>query len=87
MQFDIIQGRDEVREIRNRDREILAFSQECYFLLPDSAFPVRGKIRVVKRLPPGTYEFDPVYRIGRYGDLEINPFEAPLVAPVKNSGG
>ena len=84
MLIEIIQGSDEVKEIRDREtREIKGLTQEVYFHLPDSAYPVRGKMRVETRLQLGKYEMQPVFKIGKYGDLEIFPFEVPKVKPAR----
>lgn len=78
MIVEFISGRDDVKEIRDKATlEIRGLQQECYFHIPGSAFPVQGKMRVESRTSPGKYSFEPSFRIGKYGDLEINPFDAP----------
>ncbi len=80
MIIEVIEGRDELREIRDKiTQEIKGLQQEVYFNIPGSAFPVKGKMRVLRRLAPGKYEIEPSYKIGKYGDLEINPFAEPPV--------
>ena len=84
MIVEFVAGRDEVREIRDKEtREIRGLTQECYYHLPNSAFPVQGKMRVKQRQAPGKYSFSPEYRIGRFGDLEINPFAEPELKPAR----
>lgn len=84
MILEIVAGNDEVKEIRDRDtREIRGLTQECYFHLPGTAYPVAGKVRVKNRQAPGKYSFQPSYRIGRFGDLEINPFHEPELKPAR----
>jgi len=84
MIVEFIAGNDDVKEIRDKEtREIKGLSQECYFHIPGSAFPERGKMRVKQRVNPGKYSFMPEYRIGRFGDLEINPFAEPELKPAR----
>lgn len=84
MIVEFIQGRDEVKEIRHKEtKEIMGLQQECYFHLPGGAFPVQGKMRVEGRTAPGKYTFSPSYRIGRFGDLEINPFDTPKISAAR----
>lgn len=81
---EFVAGSDDVKEIRDKEtREIRGLQQQCYFHLPNSAFPVQGKIRVESRMPPGKYSFVPSYRIGRFGDLEVNPFETPKLTTAR----
>jgi hypothetical protein len=85
MQIEVIEGRDEVKEIRDRTtQEIRGLQQEVYFNFSGSAFPVKGKMRVLRKLAPGKYEIEPVFKIGKYGDLEINPFAEPPVNPLRH---
>lgn len=80
MIIEVIDGRDEVKEIRDRvTQEIRGLQQEVYFQIPGSAFPVKGKMRVLRKIAPGKYQIEPSYKIGKYGDLEINPFVEPPV--------
>ena len=81
MIVEIVEGSCGVEEVRHKDtREIIALKQEAYFHIPGSAFPERGKIRVQSPFKPGKYQLKPAYRIGRFGDLELNPFaDADLV--------
>lgn len=82
MLMEIVSGSDDVKEIRDKQtQEIRGLQQECYFFLPNSAYPVRGKVRIERRLSPGKYDIAPAYRIGRFGDLEINPFDVPVIKP------
>lgn len=82
MLMEIVSGSDDVKEIRDKNtQEIRGLQQECYFRLPDSAYPVRGKVRIDTRLQPGKYDITPAYRVGRFGDLEINPFAVPVIKP------
>jgi hypothetical protein len=84
MILEIVAGADDVQEIRDKEtREIRGLSQRCYFRFPGEAYPVAGKIRVKARVSPGFYSFQPAFRIGRFGDLEINPFAVPELTPVK----
>lgn len=84
MIVEFIQGRDEIKEIRHREtKEIMGLQQECYFHLPGAAFPVQGKMRVESRMGAGKYSFNPSYRIGKYGDLEINPFDTPKLSAAR----
>lgn len=82
MLVEVVEGRCETREIRDKEtREIKGITQEVYFHLPNSAFPVQGKIRIDAAHRPGKYKMQPCYRIGRFGDLEIDPFAVPKLAP------
>lgn len=82
MLIEVIQGSDDVKEIRDtRTQEIKGLSQTVFFHLPGEHFPVRGKMRIKTRLNPGKYQIQPSYRIGKFGDLEINPFAEPEVTP------
>lgn len=86
MLIEVVAGSDNVKDIRDKQtQEIKGLSQEVYFHLPSSAFPVQGKIRVERRINPGKYIIEPDYRIGKYGDLEINPFSVPALSPAKPS--
>lgn len=84
MLVEIVNGSDEVRPVRDKaSGEVRGFIQEVYFHLEESAFPVKGKIRVPDGTgyKPGKYTISPVFRIGRFGDLEINPFAEPTLKP------
>ncbi|MEM4202337.1 MAG: hypothetical protein QW786_03925 [Candidatus Hadarchaeum sp.] len=84
MLLEIIAGRSEVTEIRSKDsHQIVALKQECYAHLPGAAFPVQCKIRVDRPLQPGKYEAELPFKIGRWGDIEVNPFESPRLTPAK----
>jgi|26BtaG_2_1085354.scaffolds.fasta_scaffold02938_4 hypothetical protein len=83
MLLEIIAGRSEVTEVRNKDHQIVALKQECYAHLPGSAFPVQCKIRVERPLQPGKYQAELPFKIGRWGDIEVNPFENPRLTPAK----
>ena len=83
MLVEIVKGSDEVKPVRDKNTgEVRGFIQECYFHLDGSAFPVKGKIRV----PDGSghnvgkYNMVPSFRIGRFGDLEVNPFAEPTLS-------
>lgn len=82
MLIEVIAGSDDVKTIRDRQtQETRGLQQQVYFHLPDSHFPVQGKIRVKEPLNPGKYVMQPVFKIGKYGDLEINPFVEPEIKP------
>ena len=84
MLVEIVKNADEVKPVRDRNTgEVRGFIQEAYFFLPDSAFPVKGKIRVPDGSghPVGKYTIIPAFRIGRFGDLEVNPFAVPDLKP------
>ena len=82
MIVEFVAGSDDVTEIRDREtREIKGLKQQCYFHLADSAFPVRGKIRVSERYNPGKYRLNPSFKVGKFGDLEVNPFEDADLTP------
>lgn len=84
MIVEFIAGRDEVKEIRSKiTQEIQGIQQICYFHTPGGAFPVEGKIRVTGRVSPGKYSFEPIFKIGKYGYLEINPFAVPILTSAR----
>ena len=84
MKIQVIEGSSEFKEIRDKiTQEIRGLQQEVYFHIPGSAFPVKGKMRVLAKLNPGDYEIEPVYKIGKYGDLEINPFAEPPLHSIR----
>lgn len=79
--MQVIAGEDMVNEVRNREtRELIALKQTVYVDV-GQAFPIRAQIRVKERLNPGKYMMQPVLQTGKFGDLEINPFQEPLVTP------
>lgn len=82
MLIEVIEGRNELKEIRDRvTQEIRGLQQEVYFHIPGSAFPCKGKMRVKAKIQPGKYKIEPEFKIGKYGDLEINPFSEPVPHP------
>ena len=84
MIVEIVKGSDDIQEVRHREtHEIVALKQECYFHLPGSAYPTRGKVRVKQRYAPGIYQYKPEFKIGRFGDLEINPFADAELSPAR----
>lgn len=86
MLVEIVKGSDEVKPVRDKNTgEVRGFIQEAYFHMDGSAFPVKGKIRVENGQGhvPGKYNISPSYRVGRFGDLEINPFDVPALTPAK----
>lgn len=78
--IEVIAGASPVNEVRNKEtREIVALKQTVYAHIPNSAFPVQCQIRVNTALQPGKYSMKPVFKTGRFGDLEIDPFTSPDV--------
>ncbi len=75
MLIEVIAGQSEVKELRRQDQSLMAIKQEAYITMPNSAFPVRCMVTVEKPLQPGKYNVEFPYKIGRWGDLEINPFQ------------
>lgn len=83
MIVEFIAGRDEVKQVRDKNNEIRGLTQECYFYVPNSAYPIGGKMRVKAPVAPGKYNFEPAYQTGKFGDLEINPFATPELRPAR----
>ena len=81
MLIEVIAGQSEVKEVRRQDNSVAAIKQEMYASLPTSAFPVRCMVTVEKPLQPGKYNATFAYKIGKYGDLEINPFTPVTFTP------
>jgi len=81
MLIEIIAGQSEVKEIRRQDQSLMALKQEGYVQMPNSAFPVRCMVSVEKPLQPGKYNVQFAYKIGKWGDIEINPFEPAKFSP------
>lgn len=84
MQYvEVFAGAD-FKEMRDKvTHEIRAIKQEVYWSIPNSQYPVKVFMRVDRPLQPGRYQVAFQYRVGRYGDPEINPFEPALCTPVK----
>jgi len=84
MLIEVVENCSEFKEIRDKiTQEIRGLQQEVYFHIPGSAFPCKGKMRVKARIQPGKYEIEPAFKIGKYGDLEINPFAEPELVPYR----
>lgn len=83
MLVEVIAAQSEVKEIRRQDQSLMGLKQEVYCSMPNSAFPVRCFIRVDKPLQPGKYNINLKYKIGKYGDIEVNPFETPDITPAR----
>lgn len=82
MLIEVISGSNDVKEIRSpKDQSIVAIKQTVYAHIPNSAFPVQVQVRVERPLQPGKYEMELVYKTGRFGDLEIDPFKTPSIKP------
>lgn len=77
MLVEVIPAQSEVKEIRRADQSLMGLKQEVYAHMPNSAFPVRCFVRVDKPLQPGKYNVSLPYKVGKYGDIEVNPFETP----------
>lgn len=76
-----VMPQSEIKERRDKvTREIKGLKQEVYADL-GQAFPTRIFIQVNDRLSEGKYEMQPCFTVGKFGDLEINPFETPSVKP------
>lgn len=83
MLLEIISGRSEVKPIHRGDGSLMIMKQEAYVSMPGSAFPVRCMVPVEKELAPGKYSAEFGYKIGKWGDLEINPFQPFTFTPAR----
>lgn len=55
------------------------YKQEVYAHFPGEEFPVKCKIRVAQPLVPGMHIVQLPFQIGKYGDIELNPFQQVIV--------
>jgi hypothetical protein len=84
MLIEVIAGRSEVKEIRRQsDQSVMAVKQEAYISMEGSAFPVRCMVTVEKPLQPGKYNAEFPHKIGKWGDIEINPFQPAKFTPAR----
>lgn len=83
MIVEFVQNDCDSKPVTNRDGAIVGLNQKCYFHIPGVAFPVQGKIRTENPNAPGKYNYQPAFRVGKYGDLEVNPFENASLTPAK----
>lgn len=83
MQYLEVFAGAEIKEIRDKmTHELRGLKQEVYWTIPNSQYPVKALVRIDRPLQPGRYTVEFAYRVGRYGDPEINPFEAVQCSPV-----
>lgn len=83
MLIEVIAGQSEVKEIRRQDQSLMAIKQEAYVRMGGSAYPVRCMVTVEKPLQPGSYNAEFKYKIGKWGDIEVNPFEPAKFTPAR----
>lgn len=82
MIVEIVSGRSDVKEVKDKNGVHRGFKQEAYATLPGHAFPAKCNIRVSSPLAAGRYKLDLPFQIGKFGDIEVNPFDEPKVSPV-----
>lgn len=84
MKVNVIAGNSEVKEMRRQDGSVMVVKQEMYVDLQSSAFPVRCFLAVERPLQPGVYDASLPFKVGKFGDLEVNPFEPGSFSPLKS---
>jgi len=73
---EILPDRKEIKEITRKTQpgRVLGYKQEAYAHIPGEHYPIKCFIRVNSPLADGKHQINLPMQIGKYGDLEINPF-------------
>lgn len=85
LNVQVIAGESIVKPIYDKETNQIKALKQIIYVDVGQAFPIRAQIRVKQELAPGKYIMKPVLQTGRFGDLEINPFQEPEILPATPS--